>query len=356
VYHLMHASEVAWRSLEQSAQGNCVRFPNQRLPLGAEPTLATIGIEVDAGGARLLVQRGIQYTGPHAIVRQWLDRGQLVFRSFHALRAWVESDLAHFYAEAVVPSGADPVTPEANSESLVGLDEQFELAEAILAEPRVQLGIAVIGSAGVGKTAFINELARRRAAFGQVVVRLNVADIVAGAGSAADRNVRLHARLTQLARGAANTILLIEDLHFCLGWPEPTWHHEPHARPRRQRLRPDPIGSLLLRTVIDNGVKVCGTMPSAEMPLLNCPQLRRRLEIVRIRRLSDSALLTEVLQSAAEQLQHRCGVQIDSAAIGYSLRKSGNWSQPSAAIRLLLRSALRARQRGLEILGPDDVA
>jgi len=103
-------NEAAFRELEQRAEHACVRFRNQELPPGCEPPAADVGFEIDTGPgtARLLVSRGIRYTGDCAAIYDWLGEGVKEFASFAGLRAWIQGPLAQAFNARRISAGNAP--------------------------------------------------------------------------------------------------------------------------------------------------------------------------------------------------------------------------------------------------------
>ena len=95
MWQFMLGSDAAFAALEVRARRACMRFRDQELPPGSDPTRATIGIEIDplSGVTRLLVTRGINYSGPSDEVRNWFLAGQRSFDSFTTLKKWLVTAL-----------------------------------------------------------------------------------------------------------------------------------------------------------------------------------------------------------------------------------------------------------------------
>lgn len=106
-----HGSDAAFAELEGKAKAAAyVQFRDAQLPPGCVPPHARIGIKVDAatGACILYVDRGIRYYGPDQTARRWFEQGELLFRTFAALRAWLTDDLRRLFDTPVnieVPPG-----------------------------------------------------------------------------------------------------------------------------------------------------------------------------------------------------------------------------------------------------------
>lgn len=352
-----HANPASWEAIERRALTQCLRVRNQELPPGSRPAWSTIGFEIEpaTGHAKLFVQQGIEYTGAHAVVRRWFDQGHLEFDTFQAMRRWVQDDLAAAYEGPPPREQDNRNTPESSPWPFVGYEEQLAEAQAVLEQLYAPSGVVVAGPSGVGKTGFVREVARRWRASGRPVVELDVAEMLAGAANPADRNARLHRSLASW-RGARETLVVIEDLPLCIGWPQPDRHHE-HWEPRRRRaiLQRDRITCLVLRSAIDDGLKLCGTARATDSKVFNDPQLRRRIRLVRMARPSKEAMLADILPPIAAALGEVHRVLVLPAAIGYSVSKSGSRAQPGAAIRLLALSVFHAERNGRSTLAADDL-
>src|SRR6267378_5140637 len=86
---------TAFLGLELAARHSCARFLNREMPPGAVPARAAIGFEIDqaTGVARLLVERGVIYSGPSSEVREWFQNGERTFDNFIALISWLSTTL-----------------------------------------------------------------------------------------------------------------------------------------------------------------------------------------------------------------------------------------------------------------------
>lgn len=104
MWQFIYGSEASFAALEERAGNTCVRFSNQPLPPGSEPSRAMIGFEVDTVSetANLLVEHGINYTGPSAEIREWFDTGQRCFQNFFDLRFWIATTIRDAFG--AVPS------------------------------------------------------------------------------------------------------------------------------------------------------------------------------------------------------------------------------------------------------------
>ncbi len=112
-------NDEAFQDLEQRAQWACVSFRSQEMPPGCDPDSADVGFEIDEepGTARLLVKRGIRYSGGNPAVREWLGAGVKQFPSFAALRDWIQGPLGQAFnpqsAASGEPENGSPVTETA---------------------------------------------------------------------------------------------------------------------------------------------------------------------------------------------------------------------------------------------------
>jgi len=88
------------------------------MPPGCTPDRAHVGFEIDdgPGSARLLVTRGIRYSGDVRAVREWFDAGEIEFPYFAALRDWVQGPLGRAFSARSSAGGAAAVeTPVGGS-------------------------------------------------------------------------------------------------------------------------------------------------------------------------------------------------------------------------------------------------
>lgn len=99
-------SDEAWTQLARRSTGRCIRFRDQEMPPGCVPDRASVGFEVDdgSGTARLLVTRGIRYSGDNQTVRRWFEDGEKEFRDFAGLQDWVHGALRRAFG---VPPAAE---------------------------------------------------------------------------------------------------------------------------------------------------------------------------------------------------------------------------------------------------------
>lgn len=176
-------NEAAFRDLEERAKWACIRFRNQEMPPGCNPDHADVGFEIDEGqgAARLLVTKGIHYSGDNLGVREWLGAGEKQFPSFAALRAWIQGPLAQAFdaqsAAGGAPAGVPPVAGTATeltdmtavNEGIRDIHRPLYLDEATLFE---RLHTRVFGQDDALKAlaaVMVRHFARRRPARPAVV-------------------------------------------------------------------------------------------------------------------------------------------------------------------------------------------
>ncbi len=92
-------TDAAFDELADRARRACICFDAQEMPAGTQPSKARVGFEVDprSGGATLLVQRGLAYSGSNEQVGDWLRSGRKDFDAFTLLQAWIRTELAACY-------------------------------------------------------------------------------------------------------------------------------------------------------------------------------------------------------------------------------------------------------------------
>jgi GTPase SAR1 family protein len=357
MHQFFNAPEHWWIALKYRAGGRCVRFRDQELPPGAHPTQSVVGFEVDLAteAATLFIERGITYTGDDVSLCQWFADGQLRFQSFEELRGWVEGPLRAAYSPLrgllrEVDGPAEPVLWP-----FIGHEEDLERAEAALAQQYSPTAVLVVGPSGVGKTAFVRELARRSATRDPSAVWLDVAALTAVSARPSDRNERLHACLSSLLQGGLRPLVIAEDLHFCCGWPTDASEVDRRTAARGPAFESDPFASLLLRSLVDRGMKLCGTAPSSGLPAFREAQLRSRLTVVRLSPPPMNELQQGIIVRVARYLEQTLGVEIPAVTIRYLLQRLGTRNAPGGPIRVLERSVRRLCARELRVLSPDDV-
>jgi len=115
-----NGDDSAFADLEQRARRACVRFRNQEMPPGCEPSEADVGFEVDeeSGVARLLVETNVSYRGAKQSVHEWLVAGETTFPSFMALTNWIRGPLRDEFLSAVASDAAPPNAARASATSL----------------------------------------------------------------------------------------------------------------------------------------------------------------------------------------------------------------------------------------------
>ena len=99
----IYGSDEMFQNLETRARSACVRFQNQEMPSGATPAKAAVGFEIDQQSQciRLLVERGVTYSGTDDDVRRWIVDGSKSFSDFDGLRDWLTRVLHNAYTPAV---------------------------------------------------------------------------------------------------------------------------------------------------------------------------------------------------------------------------------------------------------------
>ncbi len=127
MWQFIFGSDDMFEDLEQRARRACVRFPSQPMPPGTVPTMATIGIEVEAGSGRvrLLVERGTAYDGTNNEVERWISTGCRTFHDVAQLRSWLGSTLRDSYRS---PSTATTSRPTSTDKSTLH-EAEHELDE-----------------------------------------------------------------------------------------------------------------------------------------------------------------------------------------------------------------------------------
>ncbi|MDA3923987.1 MAG: AAA family ATPase [Kiritimatiellae bacterium] len=216
MYQFIQANENSFCDLFQSLNGSCMRFSNETMPHGCEPSQADIGFEISPqdGRIQLCVQEGVTYSGESTSLQQWFREGVLAFDGIQALLSWLHNDLSPLMgvlSDNEVPSAEDVPTADsapgrvpdqssspvsrrsaaitdtarvteqiredddpvfldeedlfnALSVSVVGQDESLHtLASAVSghvarSNPRRPLTIFAIGPSGVGKTCTGNSI------------------------------------------------------------------------------------------------------------------------------------------------------------------------------------------------------
>jgi hypothetical protein len=99
----LSGTDKAFHELEERAKRACIRFRDQEMPLGSVPERADIGFEVDqhSGSAKLLVNKGIRYSGLNPAVREWFSSGIKEFPTFDKLKEWIRGSLADSFRSSM---------------------------------------------------------------------------------------------------------------------------------------------------------------------------------------------------------------------------------------------------------------
>ena len=96
MYQFIHADENAFFDLFQGLNGSCMKFRNEPMPRGCEPSQADIGFEISPRDGKILlcVQDGVAYTGDAESLRRWFSDGVLSFDGIQSFLSWLSDDLS----------------------------------------------------------------------------------------------------------------------------------------------------------------------------------------------------------------------------------------------------------------------
>jgi hypothetical protein len=221
---------------------------------------------------------------------------------------------------------------------LVGREPLLEEVEAALGQETERSAVVLVGPAGVGKTALVREAAWRwqEKEPGRKAVRVNLAGLAADTPSPRERTERLQQLYRDVVGLGPGTLVVAEDVHLAA---------------------PGPLASLALARAVEDGLRLLATTTERGAGALRGDALRRRLHFVAVEEPSPEELTEEVLPAVARYLEVRYGVTVSPQALGLALRRSDDraGAQPGKGVRLLERALSRARNRGVQVLGPDDV-
>jgi hypothetical protein len=221
---------------------------------------------------------------------------------------------------------------------LVGREAVLERAEAVLAQETERAAVVFAGPSGSGKTALVREMAWRWQARGEDrrAYRVDLPGVMAGTVLGGERGQRMQALYTEALRLGPGALVVLEDAHLATTGI---------------------IGGLALCRAVEAGLHLCCTTSMAGLPLLRDPAVRRRLHFIEVPQPEPEELAAEILPAVARHLEYRYGVRIapESLTVAQVVSARHMGAQPGKVIRVLDSALARARQRGLEVLGPDDV-
>jgi ATP-dependent Clp protease ATP-binding subunit ClpA len=221
---------------------------------------------------------------------------------------------------------------------LIGREALLEEVEAVLAQETERAAVVLVGPSGVGKTALVREVGWRwqEKGTGRRAVRANLAVLAAEAPFARERTERLQQLFRDVRGLGPGTLVVAEDVHLAC---------------------PGPLASLVLARAVEDGLRLLATTTERGAASLRGDALQRRLHCMAVPEPGPEELADELLPAVARYLEVRYGVTVSAQARTLALRRSGDrkGAQPGKAVRLLERALSRARNRGLRVLGPDDV-
>jgi len=165
--YLPDAGPAELAAISAAAATTCVVFRAHRLPAGCRPSQGDVAFEGQDDGVRLLLQRGVTYTGRDARVASWARTGSADFADVTAAVAWLGAAVASSTPRPVTDLGA--VTPARRSVEadditaallgkVVGQDAAIrslvDLVTVHVAkpQPRRPATALLVGPTGVGKT------------------------------------------------------------------------------------------------------------------------------------------------------------------------------------------------------------
>lgn len=153
--------------------GTCTLFRNETMPRECSPGQANVGFEKDltTGHLRLLVARGVHYTGENQALQNWFNTGVAEFQDANHLVQWLHTELAPAM-NSITPNVETPEHVEedkpvfydrnefhqAMQAAVKGQDDALQTLvssvriHAAQKSPRRPLTLFAIGPTGVGKT------------------------------------------------------------------------------------------------------------------------------------------------------------------------------------------------------------
>lgn len=122
----------AFSDLEQRATGRCIRFRGQEMPPGCHPDRADIAFEFDAqrGCARLLIQKGLRYSGSDRSIRRWIATGVKEFPTFAALQDWIQGPVREAFQDRTA-IGTRPVADDAGRRAVEDLTDMSVVQQGV---------------------------------------------------------------------------------------------------------------------------------------------------------------------------------------------------------------------------------
>ena len=362
---LYQAPDTALADLKRRAVGQCIVFHDQQLPPGANPARARIGIEVDTqGAASLLIGKGIAYHGDRPMVRQWLTEGCLQFESFERLCLWIRQELAPLYRAGEpdtyphVPGLIRAWSNRDGEPPLVRRDALIQEIELNLARQARPIGLILVGPSGVGKTAVCREVARRWEAkqTANMAFGLNLPAVLAGAADISEQHQRLQQVFAGLLELVPRGLLIVENVALMCG-PNPRGAGANVVGIARRRPMADRLLHRTIQEAVDAGLHILGTAAHGRLGISRDAACRRRFRLLRIPELTTRAVVDEILPAVAKHLAKRFHIEIAPECLSAAVREGSDTTvaQPAKAISVLEQAVVRAKSRGLVVVGPDDV-
>lgn len=213
---------------------------------------------------------------------------------------------------------------------VVGRDRLLRAVDSVLDAEGDRRAALLVGPSGVGKTALAREAAWRWRARGadHVACRIEVPAVF-------DPDA-LHDVLEEAIALGPKTLVVLDELSA--GWLTPKHR-------------------VWLRLALARGLRLCATARAPTCRKLRDTLLFKRLRPLRVDEPAPSDLVGAVLPVVARHLEVRYGVTVVQESINLAVRRSEaqRGAQPGKAVRLLEDAVMLARERGLTVLGPDDL-
>ncbi|XP_037438861.1 chaperone protein ClpB1-like [Triticum dicoccoides] len=267
--------------------------------------------------------------------------------------AWRKYDRRRRRKASLTTFGRDMTATAGEGDPVVGRDDEIDRVVRILCR-RTKNCAALVGAAGVGKTAIAEGLAQRVAAgkvpaplVGARVIELNVAGLVAGTVWRGMFEERMKNVIQQAEEAKGKVILFIDEMHMLLG------------AGRCEGGRVD-AANMLKPALARGRIRCVGatTLDEYSQHIDKDAALERRFQKVHVDEPSEQATVG-ILRGLKKRFEEHHGIKIQDAAVVAAAQLAGRYVTgrqfPDKAIDLI-DEACTTTKGGQAIVSPDHVA